>query len=134
MRRLSLRVLPLALLAAVLAITLPGAVGSGRAKAKAKEFVVYESGVSAGGGRGQSALVGACAAAKPIGRAIPDDEVRKDDVERLTKLREAWTSGTRGSTTRGPNFPPGSEHDRNVDNESASTCRRRQSRSLDHDV
>jgi subtilisin family serine protease len=116
-----LRVLPLALLAAVLAITLPGAVGSGGAKAKAKEFVVvYESGVSAAKARAavkaaggeivkenrkigvatvtstsddflaqvadSSALVGA-AVAKPIGRATPNGEVKKRDIEQLERLR-----------------------------------------------
>jgi lantibiotic leader peptide-processing serine protease len=122
LRRFALRALPLAAAAAVLAVTLPGAVSSGDARVKAKEFVVvYESGVSkaearaavrAAGGTivkenaklgvatvtttngsflgevaDASALVGA-AVAKPIGRATPDDVVRKnDDIERLEKLR-----------------------------------------------
>jgi lantibiotic leader peptide-processing serine protease len=46
-RRFAVRAVPLAILAAVLAITLPGAVGSGGAQAKAKRYVVvYETGYS----------------------------------------------------------------------------------------
>jgi lantibiotic leader peptide-processing serine protease len=133
LRRMVVRALPLAALAAVLAVTMPGAVGSGGAQATAKEFVVvYESGVSAAQARAaveaaggeivrenaqlgvatvtttnedflaevadQSALVGA-AAAKPIGRTVPDQEVRKEDIERLSELREA--SKGEGSEERG---------------------------------
>jgi subtilisin family serine protease len=46
-RRFALRAMPLAIIAAVLAVTLPGAVGSGGAQAKAKRYVVvYKAGYS----------------------------------------------------------------------------------------